>query len=235
MGARTGSLGACAAALAVVVVGGGAAPARAGSCGDDAAVRAAAIRTHLAHEAHRARVWDVAWAVGFGGAAVAQAGMAAARWEPPRTVDDAVVAGLWLGAGKAALAAGSHAVLRLRIPQPGPSTDDACADLDAAERALEVAARHERRTFWLGVTGSVVFNAGGLIALGTEWHSWREGLLSAAVGVPVGLVNAWTQPRASWRAWRRGALPDDVEAPVAWRLEPLWVPHATGIAVRGAF
>jgi hypothetical protein len=147
----------------------------------------AAIDARLAHDAHAAKRWDYAWAAFFGVTAIAQGGFAAARVNPIGPDTDEAIDGLWVGAGKAAIGAIAHAVLPLRIVRE----DDRCA-------SLRESGKREKATFWLDHVGGLLVNAGGTVLLGTVFHSWKEGLLSFALGYPVSLINTYTQPRGAW-------------------------------------
>ncbi len=209
-----------------------AAPTRAAPCDSDAAARAAAIRAHLEREVHRGRVWDISWGSAFAVATVGYGAMAATRWEFGIDIDDHKDAGLWVASGKAAIAGLSHAVLPLKIEQPAPETGDPCVDLDAAERALAISARHERDAFWLSIAGSVALNGGALLLLGLHYDTWTEGVISTAIGVPVGALHAWTAPHGS----RRGVAEGRFDGPPAtWRIDAMRSPGFTGLVLSGDF
>src|SRR5689334_16186771 len=112
------------------------------SCADEAAT----LRGELEAEAHRARVWNAAWAIGFGAAAVGQVALAQAEVNPAGTFDRNAEEGLYVGAIKATIGAGARIVLPLRIAIPSPNAD-ACVDLAALHAAVADAGRLERRTF----------------------------------------------------------------------------------------
>jgi len=216
--------------LATIAVGcvlAAARPADAGCDEADAAARTTKIRALLDGEAKRARRWNLAWGIGFGTVAAGQFGLTLADYTPLGDYDDDKEVGLYFAAGKAALGSLAHVVLPLKIVRPGPLTGDACADLDAAERALRASGRNEQRSFYLNHLGAFAMNAGSLLLLGMVFDTWREGWLGLAIGYPVGLLHAYTQPRRAWRWARR--LPDDVSVTVV-RNEDAW-----GLAIGGAF
>jgi hypothetical protein len=175
-----------------------------------AAARDARLRRELAHAAGVGRAWNWSWAGAFTGLAGLQLVAIARETSPGRPYDDAVEAGLYLGAGKATLAALTRVVTPLRAARPAPPTGDACRDLAAAERALALTARRQRLAFWTSHAGGLALTVGGLLALGLGFDSWREGLLSVATGYPVGLLHTYTMPRGAWKAHRR-ALAVSVE------------------------
>ena len=108
---------------------------------------------------------------------------------------------MWVGAAKSTVGALVHAILPLRIREP--------ATCDDAEAVLRKAARDERRLFFLNHIGGLALNAAGALLL-VHVQSWREGLISFALGYPVGLIHAYTLPRGSWHAVRAiSVLPHD--------------------------
>ena len=204
------------------------------SRGLDAVERTSAIRTHLDREHARARRWDLAWGAGLGAAAVGQGAMAATRWEFGRDVDDKVQAGLYIGAGKALIASLGHLVTPLKVTRVGPATSDPCADLAAAERALRRTASKERTTFWVKAGGTVVLNGAGLLIAGLGYDAWREGIVSTALGVPVGVLVLLTEPKASRRAYVRGDF-DGRPPAITWTVDAVHGRSFTGLVARGAF
>ena len=178
-----------------------------------------AIRAHLDREAHRAHTWDLAWGLGFGAVAIGYGAMAETRWEFGIGLDDAKVAGLWVGAVKAGIAAASHAVLPVEVERAPAATGDPCKDLEGAQHALDETARHERETYWLSIAGAVALNGGGLLWLGLHDHAWGEGVISALIGVPVAAIHTWTLPR--------GAM--------TWRIDAVATPAFTGLSISGSF
>jgi hypothetical protein len=206
--------------------------AQAAPCDADAAARSDAIRAHLDREVHRGRVWDVAWGTGFGVTAVGYGAMAMTRWEFGIELDDRRQAGLWVAAGKSTIAAVSHLVLPLKVEQPAAATGEPCADLEEAERALRVTAKHESQAFWLSVAGGVALNGGALLLLGLRYDAWTEGVISTAIGIPVAGVHAWTAPHAS----RRGVDEGRFDGPAAtWHLDAMTSPRFTGLVLSGDF
>jgi hypothetical protein len=168
-----------------------------------AEARTVEIEAVLARDARNARRWDLGWAATFGVLAGAQLGMAVAEWAPLQDFDDKVEASLYVGAIKSGIGSVSHLVLPLRVARPGPRSGDACADLAAAERALQESAKKERETFYLNHLGSLALNVGGLLYLGLHDDAWKEGVMSFALGYPVGLLSTYTQPRRAWHLGRR--------------------------------
>lgn len=206
--------------------------AAAAPCDADAAARADAIRAHLDREADRGHLWDLAWGTGFGVAAVAYGTMAATRWEFGLDVDDKVRDGMIIDGSKSAIAALSHLVLSFDVERAPAATGDACADLEAAQRALHATASHETQALVLNIIGDLALNGAGFLILGLHDHAWGEAGLSAGLGIPVGLVHLYTMPRAS----RRAVADGDFEGPpTTWTLEAVRSPSFTGLAVRATF
>jgi hypothetical protein len=175
-------------------------PAKAGPCGD-----ASALRAELEHESERAGQWNLAWRIGFTGTAVGQLALAASG---TLGHDDAQAA--WVGGVKSSLGALTQWFSPLRIDVPA-ATGDACAESAALRAAAERAARDERRTFWLSHLGGLAVNIGGALVL-AERASWKTGLLSFAIGYPVGLLSTYTMPRASWHRVREPAWTANIVA-----------------------
>ena len=144
-----------------------------------------AVRAVLAHDRAQAHAWNLAWGLGFTGASILQVAVAISPAVSDRQRD-----AMWVGAAKSSIGAVVHAILPLRVREP-TSCDDAHA-------ILAKAARDERRLFILNTFGGLALNTAGALIL-SHYHSWRDGLISLAVGVPVGLFHAYTLPRGSWR------------------------------------
>jgi hypothetical protein len=169
-------------------------------CGD-----ASALRADLQQESVHADRWNLAWRIGFTAGAVGQFAAAASG-----TLGHDNTQALWIGGVKSSLGAIVRWILPLRIEVP-PATGDACADRTALRAAAERAARVERRTFWLSHLGGLAVNLGGTLAV-AERTSWKTGLLSLAIGYPVGLLSTYTMPRASWGRIREPAWTANVVA-----------------------
>ncbi len=193
----------------------------------EATARTAEIRGLLERESRRTRRWNLGWGIGFGVLAVGQLGLTAADYTPIGDYDEDKEHGLYVAATKAAIASLAHVVLPLKMAWPGPATGDPCVDRDAAERALQRSGDNEKRSFYLNHLGAIAMNVGGLLVLGLGFDTWKEGWLSVALGYPVGLLHAYTQPRRVWHVARR--VPPDVAITVL-RNEHTW-----GLAIGGAF
>lgn len=220
--------------LSLAVIVGTAGVAAAQPCDPvEAEVRTAEIRAHLAHEGKRSRRWNIAWGVTFATLSVAQAGLVVAEYNPTGDYDDKAQANYVVGASKSAIASLAHVVLPLKIVRAGAATGDACADLAAAERALRKSGENEKRSFWLNHLGAIALNGGGLLILGLGFDAWKEGAISAAMGYPIGLLHAYTQPRRSWHAVRNGRLLRPASPTVSWQLGAVHTEHYTGLVLGG--
>ncbi|MCX5742321.1 MAG: hypothetical protein NT062_07480 [Proteobacteria bacterium] len=155
----------------------------------------APLRARLEREAARVSTWRWAWAAGFGVAALGQ-GIAAAVVDDHDQRETLITS-----ASKAALGLGARLVVPLRIPPLPAAQPDACADLVALRAVVARAGAHERTTFWLNHLGGFAVNAGGAVWL-TARTNGKLGLLSFALGFPVGLASTYTMPRWAWHAWR---------------------------------
>jgi len=186
--------------------------AAAATCDEDAV----ALRTHLEREAHRAKVWNTAWMIGFATAAAAQAALALTEYDPFGEFDEDDRDVLWLGATKATLGVGVRVVRPLRARVPATS-GDACADAAALRVAVADMGRRERQTFYLTHLGGLALNLTGAAIL-TVRRGFAVGALSFAISFPIAPLSAYTQPRMSWHLWR--------EQRATWQLGV--VPHDGG-------
>lgn len=148
--------------------------------------RCAAVRDRLALEHARAQKWRYGWAIGFGLAAIAQ-GVGA-----PFVSDRAQRDVLYTGAVKAGIGTLARLVLPVRVPDA--TADEPC---DQVMRDLAEGGRSERNGFWLNHVGGFLVNLGGAVAL-AHYTNWRTGLVSFAIGYPVGLASTYTMPRWAW-------------------------------------
>ena len=177
-------------------------------CADDAA----ALRGDLEHESRRAERWVLAWRIVYTTAAVgefAAAASGAASHDNTRSY--------WVGGAESAVAALGFWFAPLRIHVPPPS-GDACTDRSMLRNAAERIASDESAAFWSAHIGGLILNAGGAVIL-AKTASWRTGLVSFASGYAVGLISAYTQPRASWGRVREPSWTAGVSAgDGGWRL-----------------
>jgi len=164
-----------------------------GAAAADCTAEATALRARLEHEQHRVSTWRWGWAIGFGAAAVGQASLA------PFVGDRVQRDTIWLGAIKSGIGATARVILPVRFDVPARDAD-ACVDLAHLHAALEAGGRSERAGFWLDHLGGFAVNAVGALVL-AHYTNAKAGLVSFAIGYPVGLASTYTQPRAGWHLW----------------------------------
>jgi hypothetical protein len=161
-------------------------------CGD-----ASTLRTELEAESVRVDHWTLAWRITYTALAAGELGVAASGTLGHDNAEAAVVGGV-----KSLIGALGQWLTPLRIDVPAPApADDACADRTALRATAERAAHDERQAFWVSHVGGLVINLAGAAFLAQQ-VSWQSGLLSFATGYPIGLLAAYTMPRASWRRVR---------------------------------
>lgn len=208
-----------------IAIAAGAAPAVAAPCDEAAATdRTAKLRALLDDQARAARRWNLGWGIGFAVAAAGQFGLAAADYTPLGDYTEDTENGLYVAGTKAVLASLSHVILPLKTARVPAATGDPCADLEAAERALRETGKNERSSFFLNHLGALAMNVAGLIVLGTVFDTWKEGWMSVAIGYPIGLAHAYTQPRRGWHWWRHTPT-----------IQVVRNEQVTGLALSGAF
>ena len=166
------------------------------ACGADAD----RLRAHLEDAAIKTRRWNVAWGIAFAGAAAGQVAFALAELNPLGDFDPAAEETLYVGAVKATLGLATRVIMPVGVDVPAIQ-DDRCAELEALRSELTKIAKRERRTFWLTHLGGTALNLAGAAFLWSR-HSFKDGAVSFAISYPVGVLSAYTLPRASWKRWR---------------------------------
>lgn len=173
------------------------------------------LRAHLTEQAGKADTWNLAWRLTFTGAAVAT--LAVGLADPFPSLRE----GLYASSGKATIGALARWILPLRIRVPG-ETGDACADIAMLRKEIRRVARKERSLFYMGHVGGIAVNLGG--AAYVWWRdSFGKGLLSIAVGYPVGLLSNYTMPRGTWKLYREREAAWSVTAVTAMPRDDGWV------------
>jgi len=179
------------------------------------------LRAHLTAESRRARIWNAAWAIGFGVAAAGQLTLALTETKPLGTFDTDFEEQMYVGTTKASLGLAVRLVLPLRVRVPA-TTSDPCTDVAALRGALAEAGRRERRAFWFTLIGGTAVNLAGTLLL-WQRRNFETGALSFATGVPIGPLSAFTQPRKSWKLWARRAMWTAGIGGVAGEPRSLWI------------
>lgn len=161
---------------------------------------AAELRGFLATEIARADQWDLAWGLAFGGVSTAQTAAAITKFKPGGGFNADDEATLYVGAAKSLVGFGAHTITAIRVKLPPPDPD-ACVDLAHLRKALVKLGKAERQTFWLTHIGGLAVNLTGGAIL---WHerSFKVGLISVLISLPIGPFTAYTMPRAAWHRWR---------------------------------
>lgn len=199
------------------------------ACPPDAADRAAKLRARLDRERAKATRWRIGWAAGFTVLAGGQLALLLTETAPFGDFDDPARASLRAGTAKAVVGAASRALPGIKIPRLAV-TGDACADLAAAEAALAMAAKTERKTFWLGHVGNLLVHGAGAVYVGLAADdAWDEAALSFGIGYAIGIAATYTQPRGASKEHRRE--PDAR----TWHVAPLVTPRTRGVAVAWSF
>jgi hypothetical protein len=177
-----------------------------------------ALRAELRRESERVDRWTLAWRITYTALAAGELGVAASG-----TLGHDNAEAAWVGGVKSSLGALGQWFSPLGIDVPAP-TGDACADRTALRAAAERAAHDERGTFWVSHLGGLAINLAGAVFLAQQ-VSWQSGLLSFATGYPIGLLSAYTMPRASWRRVRD----------VTWTASVVTGRERTALVVAGSF
>lgn len=152
-------------------------------------------------EIDRMARWKWGWAATYGALTVGQTALVATKWNPLGPYDVTFRDTLIVGAVESGL--GTLGMLLA----PG-------LDCDRVKSA-----KIERTLFWGGHAGNLVVNVAGSLVLAHE-TSWSTGLVSFALGYPIGLLNTYTMPRTSWHAMQVSAVP---------------LPHGGALALIGTF
>lgn len=183
---------------------------------------AAELRAHLTEQAGKADTWNLAWRLTFTGAAVGT--LAVGLADPFPSLRE----GLYASSGKATIGALARWFLPLRIRMPA-EIGDACADVAALRKEIRRLAKKERSLFYMGHVGGIAVNLAG--AAYVWWRdSFGKGLLSIAVGYPVGLLSNYTMPRGTWKLYREREAAWTVTTVTALPRDDGWV-----LTLAGAF
>ena len=184
---------ALAAAIAILVATASRADA---ACADEAEE----LRGFLARELSHADTWDLAWGLAFGVVSTVQTAAAVTKFKPGGELSDDEEATLYVGGAKAFIGFAAHTVTNIRGSLPARHPDP-CVDLAHLRKALAKLGKAERQTFWMTHLGGWAVNLTGAAIL---WHerSFKVGLVSILVSLPIGPLSAYTMPRKAWKRWR---------------------------------
>ena len=165
------------------------------------AEQAEELRGFLDQELARADKWDLAWGVAFGTVSTLQTAAAVTRFKPGGAeMTDDEEATLYVGAAKSFTGFAAHTVTNIRGPLPARHPDP-CVDLAQLRKALAKLGKAERQTFWMTHLGGWAVNLAGGAILWRE-RSFKVGLVSILVSLPIGPLSAYTMPRRAWKRWR---------------------------------
>jgi hypothetical protein len=179
----------------------------------DCTVEVASLRTHLDDANDSTSAWNTAWTIAFGVAAVSSFSLVLAEWNPFGKYDANFKETMIVGGVKSTIGVASRftVALRVHLPEHDP---DSCVELAALHKEAQKLRKKEHDSFWLTVFGGTALNLAGA---GILWHrrSFSIGAASFAIGFPVGLASALTQPTRTWRlvdaqtTWSAGVVPTD--------------------------
>jgi hypothetical protein len=160
-----------------------------------------AVDEAVCQDHERARAWNEAWAVTFGAAALASAGLA--TFAPSSWLTDNARAGLYVTAAKATLGVAAKLVEPLEIDVKGICGDRRPQSRRTRHALLNEIARREQRAIVPNVIGGLVLNSFGLLYMGYARHAWEAGWISFGIGSGVAVASVLTAPTHSWLLRRR--------------------------------
>jgi len=175
----------------------------------------------------RAGKWNEAWAVIFGAAAAATAGVA--TFTPASWLSSNRRAGLYVTAAKATIGVVAKLVQPLDIDVTGLCNDRRPQSRRTRHALLDEVARREKRAVVPALAGGLLLNSFGLLYMGYGRHDWDDGWISFGIGSAVAVASVLTAPTHSWLLKRRLS-----EGPRV-ALAPQLAPDAAGLSLVGAF
>lgn len=160
-----------------------------------------AVDDAVCQDHQRAHAWNEAWAVTFGAAALASAGLA--TFAPSSWFTDNTRAGLYVTAVKATIGVASKLAQPLEIDVKGVCADRRPQSRKTRHVLLNEVARREKRAIAPNVVGGLLLNAFGLFYMGYVRHAWESGWISFGIGSGVAVASVLTAPTQSWLLKRR--------------------------------
>lgn len=172
----------------------------------DAEARLRFIEGRLRKARRYAKIWNRSWSLGFLATSAVYFGATPFFDDPDQ---ESFQASLYVGGGKALIAGAFGFVRPLKVFSVKPKDQSLCARLAAAEKALRLTARKEKKMKgWAMWVAGFALNMAGLAVLGAMGH-WQEAAVSAAIGIPVGQIRIWSQPTVAHdtlQAYRVGRI-----------------------------
>jgi hypothetical protein len=159
------------------------------------------IDAAVCEDEERAGWWNEAWAITFGVAAVASAGVA--TFAPADWLKSDTRAGLYVTATKATLGVAAKLIQPLDIDVAGVCHDRRPESMKKRHAILDEVARRERRALIPNIFGGLLVNAFGLLYLGYGRGAWETGWISFGTGSAVAVASVLTAPTSSWLLRRR--------------------------------
>jgi len=160
-----------------------------------------AIDEAVCQDQEHAHAWNEAWAVTFGAAALASAGLA--TFAPSKWLTDNTRAGLYVTAAKATIGVASKLVEPLEVDVKGLCGDRRPQSRRTRHVLLNEIARREKRAIVPSIVGGLVLNSFGLLYMGYVRHAWESGWISFGIGSGVAVASVLTAPTQSWLLRRR--------------------------------
>jgi hypothetical protein len=160
-----------------------------------------AVDEAVCRDYERAEMWNEAWTVTFGAAAIATAGFA--TFAPSSWLTDDARAGLYVTAAKATVGVAAKLVQPLEIDVEGICRDRRPESRKTRHDLLDEIARREKRALVPGLVGGLLLNSLGLLYMGYGRDAWEAGWISFGIGSGVAVAAVLTAPTQSWLLKRR--------------------------------
>jgi hypothetical protein len=179
--------------------------------------------------------WSWAWTSIYVGGVAAEGALLATAHDPGKRIDDTVGLGSTAFGAVALFALPLTLTLPLRAARAHWNDPDRCKTLaNAEETLLKVEKDQEFAHGVLGHIGNAAVNVGFGLLLGLGYGRWSSAALNTSIGIVVGEVNAFTQPRNLrdvLERYRSGRF--DLTSPrMTWAVVPMVSPQMSGAALR---